>query len=94
MTTTYMVVQMLVSGSAGNWSFDHTSDLVQHPTRDAAWQAGWAQLDHDDFRIATLRDGKLAAIGYGSGEGQHDFDPEEEGLAGIAEQLGLEVYEP
>jgi hypothetical protein len=89
-----MVVQLHIVGTSGDWHDEHTSDSVEHPTRDAAWRAGWADLDHDDFRIATLRDGKLAAIGWGSGEGQRDFDPEEEGLAGIAEQLGLEVCEP
>lgn len=87
MITTYMPVTCNLVGNLDQYVCVH-SDLGR--SFENRWDAiswGVDELGHDDFRIATITDGRLAAIGWGV----KDFSPEEEDLVEIAGQLGLEV---
>jgi len=89
MTITYLPVVCQLVGNLENWTAWHSA-IEPGKTFTNRWDAiswGIDELDHDDFRIATLNDGKLAAIGWGA----DDFDPAEEDLPAIARQLALEL---
>lgn len=97
--TTYIAVRCQLSGNLADYTCDHSPVGVPHDTREAAWKAAFAELGHDDFRIATLIGGKLAAIGYGYGQAEHvedfgaeDFAVTEEDLSEIARQLALDLH--
>lgn len=88
MTTTFMPVRLHVSYSDEHGYADFYTSMGQTFTdRAKAIRWGFAELNHDDFRIATLVNGRLSAIGFE----MRDFDPDEEGLPEIAANLGLEV---
>lgn len=88
-TPLYLPVTCQLIGSLDDWECWHTSLGRSFTDRAEAIAWGIDELDHDDFRIATLIDGKLAAIG----SGDKDFAPDEEDLPAIARQLSLEVAE-
>ena len=88
MATEYLPVRCEIVGNPGRWEDVHTSLGRTFTDRQEAIDWGIAELDHDDFRIATLVDGKLAAIGWGI----DDFGPDDgEDLLAIARQLSVEV---
>lgn len=77
MTTIYPPVTCQLVGNLESYVAFH-SDLGRtffDRERAIAW--GIEELGHDDFRIATLTDGRLTAIGWG--------------LTEIARQLGYKV---
>lgn len=87
MTTLYIPVTCNLIGNLDQYVCFH-SDLGR--TFENRWDAnswGVDELGHDDFRIATVTDGRLTAIGWG----EKDFGPDEEDLGEIAGQLGYEV---
>lgn len=90
--TTYLVVtQQLYGHPDDHQTVYGTPPVPTFTTRDQANRAGTAHLGHDDFNIATLIDGRLAAFGHGDG----DFTPAEfPDLVEVAEQLGLELHDP
>jgi len=89
MTTQYLVVQHQISGTLDNYWSDYTDPLGRRfDDRDEAIRAGIDYFDHDDFNIATLVDGKLAAFGWGN---DPDFDPDDCDLPEIARQLCLDL---
>jgi hypothetical protein len=83
----YMPVTGHLVGNLDEFDIVYTGLGCTFTSRSAAIAWGIDKLNHDDFRIATLVDGRLAAIGWG----QKDFDPIEENLPAIARQLSLEV---
>lgn len=70
---TYMWVATQIVGNPENWSHSYTNHGQQLTTRAAANRAGWKALDHDDFNIATIEDGKVIAFGWG----MDDFSSED-----------------
>ena len=93
MTTvaTFVVITQHVVGSSGQWSTVYRSDGKTFPSREKAIRHGWRVLDHDDFNIGTLSEGRLVAFGWGD----KDFGPDEAGdphggydLSDIQEQTG------
>lgn len=90
MTTTYMPVACQLVGDLENWSTSYMSLGITCTDRADAVSCGIEELGHDAFRIATLIDGRLAAIGWGM---DPDFDPAEEDLPDIARQLALTLHE-
>ena len=91
MTTTFIATACHTVGTADNYETVYDSDHIEHPTREGAWSHGCKIYGSDDFRIATLTDGQLTAIGWGAGDDAKDFDPIDEDLGGIARQLGLRL---
>jgi hypothetical protein len=87
-TTTFMPVVARRFGDASSFETVHFR-ISDHAFDDraAAVSYGLGCLNHDDFRIATLVDGRLAAIGSHT----WDFTADEEDLPEIAGQLGFEV---
>jgi hypothetical protein len=90
-TTTYLATAGQIVGTANSYETVYHTDGIQHPTRVAAWVHGCRTYGSDDFRIATLTDGCLTAIGWGAGGEAKDFDPIDEDLGGLARQLGLKL---
>ncbi len=86
-----MPVTCQIVGSPELWHDEYTSLGRQFEDRAEAHAWGVEELDHDDFRIAVLVDGKLDGIGWGAGPEAVDFDPVEENLADIADQLCLDL---
>lgn len=83
-----MPVTCRIVGNLDAYDIVHTSLGRTFTDRAEALAWGMDELDHDDFRIATLHDGRLAAVGCED----WDFTAEEiEDLPGIARQLGLEL---
>lgn len=91
MTTTYMPVTCQIVGNLELWHTAYHSLGRQFDDRAEAHAWGVEELDHDDFRVAILVDGKLDGIGWGAGPEAITFDPVEENLADIADQLGLDL---
>lgn len=87
MITAYMPVTCRIVGNLDEYDIVHTGLGRTFTDRGEAIAWGMDELDHDDFRIATLVGGRLAAIGWGD----KDFTADEEDLPEIAAQLALEV---
>lgn len=87
MTTTYLPVTCQLVGTVEDWTVAYSPLHREFTDRAEAFAWGIEELGHDDFRLATLVDGKLAAIGWGT----DDFDPVEEDLPDIARQLAREL---
>lgn len=86
MADRYLVVVTQIVGNPSDWSHSYTSDLKLFDDRQAAIDHGWKLLDHDDFNIATVRDGRIVAFGFE----MKDFAPEDtDDLGEIERQLGL-----
>lgn len=83
----YAVIRTQIVGSPDAWSHSYTWDGVLLDVRESAQEHGWGTLDHDDFSIGTVKDGRLIAFGFG----QHDWAPEDrDDLGEIARQIGLQ----
>jgi hypothetical protein len=95
MAVTYLPMTCQLIGTPADYDTVHAriGDGFQYGYRPDAHAYAFDELGHDDFRIATIVDGKLAGIGWGPGDTPDsvDFDPDEEGLAEIAAQLGLDL---
>ncbi len=89
MTTTYLPVTCQIVGNLDN--FEHSYSLLgcEFSNRWDASSWGIDELGHDDFNIATLVDGELAAIGWGI----DDFEPADSDLPDVARQLGVQLAE-
>lgn len=87
MTTVYIPVSCGLVGTLDDCTLVHEDSGRDFPTRAEALLWGYDYYGHDDFRIATVVDGRLTAIGWGD----EDFDPAEENLPAVAAQLGYEV---
>lgn len=83
----FMPVTCSILGNLEDWECVHASIGRSFADRAEAIAWGVEALGHDDFRIATLVEGRLSAIGWG----MDDFDPDEEDLPDIARQMALEV---
>lgn len=91
MTTEYLiVVQQLWLNETGHGTDYHRFGRP-HADRSKAIQAALDDLDHDDFSVATVVDGRIVAFGWmfddfgvedGEPHGGHD-------LAEIARQVGM-----
>ena len=87
MTTTYMPVSMHVYSDGDDFDIVYSSSERQFTDRTEALTWGVEHYGSDDFRIATLTDGRLSAVGWG----HDDFDPAGEDLPSAAANLGVEV---
>jgi hypothetical protein len=86
-TTEYRVVQCRAWMNDTGFGFTYTDLHLAGPDRATVIAAGIDDLEHDDFLIATLVDGRLAAAGHDMG----DFTPEDADLPEIARQLCLDL---
>lgn len=87
MTTLYIPVTVGLVGSLDDCTAVHEDSGRDFTDRGEALSWGMDYFGHDDFRIATVVDGRLTAIGGRD----RDFGPDEEDLTEIAGQLGYEV---
>jgi hypothetical protein len=86
-TTLYIPVTVGLVGTLDDCHTVHEDSGRDFTDRTEAMRWGMDYYGHDDFRIATVTDGRLTAIGFGVS----DFGPDEEDLGEIAGQLGYEV---
>jgi hypothetical protein len=70
---TYMWVATQIVGNLENWTHDYSRHGEQFPSRRQALVDGYGGLDHDDFNIATIENGRVVAFGFG----MDDFAPED-----------------
>jgi hypothetical protein len=87
MTTRYIPVTVGLVGTLDDFTTVHEDSGRDFTDRTDALRWGMDFYGHDDFRIATVTDGRLTAIGYA----MSDYGPDEEDLGEIAGQLGYEV---
>lgn len=65
MTTVYMPVQEHLIGTLDDYEFAYSASGGRFTDRREALEWGLEHYNSDDFRIATLVRGRLAAIGWG-----------------------------
>lgn len=81
--STYIVIVHQIVGNPDSWTDVYYWDRAEHPSIDAAVDAGWKALDHDDFNTGRVEDGRLVWFGW-----QHDHH-EDADLVDVANQIGL-----
>lgn len=94
LATRYLIVcQKLWLNDTGS-GVDYIADDRDFTDRRAAIRWATDEHGHDDFNIATVRDGRLVAFG----SGMDDFGPDEDGqphyghdLAEIGRQIGVKA---
>jgi hypothetical protein len=47
------------------YGMGHESDLIEDPTREAAWKRGCRVFEHDDFWLATFDGTRITALYHG-----------------------------
>lgn len=93
-TTTHLLIvcQKLWLNESGS-GVDYIADGREFADRSEAIRWACDEHGHDDFNIATVREGRLVAFGYGMEDFPADGDEPHGGhdLAEIARQIGVKA---